>query len=278
MRGNSVFVALAALATVACGGNSPTSATPIGARRVDVTFPGIGVTIGGVVYRPELVPGEIAPALVIVHGHLPPGTNGAATVEGVARRYGDRGYVALAMSVRGWPPSSGQDDCALEQPADVFQAVEWIKRQPDVDAAHVGLIGFSKGGQNVLLAAARGADVRAVVAYYPPTDLARWKAMTHREDTKQYITNLCEPPPGVGPRSPVTRAAGIAPPVLLMHGDADENVPLEQSMVMEAAMSSAGRDVRLFIVPGGGHGFLGAHAEIAYPVVDAFLTDRLRHR
>jgi dipeptidyl aminopeptidase/acylaminoacyl peptidase len=114
------------------------------------------------------------------------------------------------------------------------------------------------------------------VAYYPPTDLARWKATTDREDTKVYITTRCEPAPGVGPRSPATRAAEIAVPVLLMHGDADENVPLDQSEVMEAAMRAAGRDVRLFIVPGGGHGFQGSHAEIAYPVVDAFLAERLR--
>jgi dipeptidyl aminopeptidase/acylaminoacyl peptidase len=249
---------------------------PSAGGRFDVSFPGAGVSIGGVLYRPEQAPGGTAPALVIVHGHLPAGVNGAATVEGVAKRYSDRGYIALAISMRGWRPSGGADDCALQQSADVVQAVEWIKRRPAVDAAHVGLIGFSKGGQNALLAAARGADVRAVVAYYAPTDLARWKATTDREETKQYIARLCEPPPGVGPRSPATRAADISPPVLLMHGDADENVPLEQSAVMEAAMRSAGRDVRLFVVPGGGHGFERAHAEVAYPIVDAFLAARLR--
>ena len=133
----------------------------------------------------------------------------------------------------------------------------------------------AKGGQMVLLAAGRGADVQAVVAYYPPTDLARWKATTDREDTVRYITTVCEPAPGVAPRSPVTWAADIAVPVLLMHGDADVNVPLDQSQVMYDAMRAAGREVELFVVPGGGHGFEGATAEIAFPIVDAFLASRL---
>jgi dipeptidyl aminopeptidase/acylaminoacyl peptidase len=271
------IVAIAcAAALTACGGSSPTAPTSVSSGRFDVTIPGAGVSIGGVLYRPELVPGERQPGLIVVHGHLPAGVNGAATVEGFARRYRDRGYVTLAMSMRGWPPSGGEDDCALEQPSDIVQVVEWLKRQSGVDPSRIGLIGFSKGGQMVLLAAARGADVKAVVAYYPPTDLARWKATTTREETVAYITRLCEPAPGLTPRSPVSVAGNIVAPVLLMHGDADVNVPLDQSQVMEAAMRAAGRSVQLFVVPGGEHGFVGAKAEIAFPVVDGFLAGRLR--
>jgi dipeptidyl aminopeptidase/acylaminoacyl peptidase len=272
----SAAIACVALTLAACGGSSPAAPTPVTSGRFDVAIPGAGVTIGGVLYRPDLAPGERQPGLIFVHGHLAAGVNGAATVEGFARRYRDRGYVAVAISMRGWPPSGGQDDCALEQPSDIVQVVEWLKRQPGVDPARTALVGFSKGGQMVLLAAARGADVRAVVAYYPPTDLARWKATTTREDTIAYITRLCEPAPGLTPRSPASVAGAIVAPVLLMHGDADVNVPLEQSQVMEAAMRAAGRSVELFVVPGGEHGFVGAAAEIAFPVVDGFLAARLR--
>jgi dipeptidyl aminopeptidase/acylaminoacyl peptidase len=263
-----------------CGPSSaPTApAATSDADRLDKTIPGAGITIGGILYRPSLAPGQVRPAIVVLHGHLPYGTSGAASVEGVARRYRDRGYIALAMSMRGWPPSGGSDDCALEQPDDVVRVVEWLKREPGVDAAHVGLMGYSKGGQMALLAAARGASVQAVVAYYPPTDLALWKATTGNAATINYVTSLCEPPPGLTPRSPLAQAALIVTPVLLVHGDADPNVPLEQSQVMAAAMRSSGRQVELFVVPGAGHGFTVPELEIALPVVDAFLSSRLALR
>lgn len=180
--------------------------------------------------------------------------------------------------MRGWPPSGGVDDCALQQPDDVVRVVEWLKSEPGVDGAHIGLMGYSKGGQMALLAAARGARVQAVVSYYPPTDLALWKATTGNPATISYITLYCEPDPGLAPRSPLRQAALIAPPVLLVHGDADPNVPIEQSQLMAAAMRSSGRQVELLIIPGAGHGFTAPELEVAFPVVDAFLASRLALR
>jgi len=273
-----VLAALTAV-TFACGSPAgPTETAPTGSGRFVQTIPGAGVSIGGVLFRPATVPGEVLPAIVVVHGHLPYSTNGAATVEATARRYSERGYIALAMSMRGWPASEGADDCGLKQPDDIVEVVEWLKRQPNVDAAHVGLMGFSKGGQMVLLAAARGATVQAVVAYYAPADLELWKARTDDEDRIRYITTLCEPPPGLERRSPVKQAALIVPPVLLVHGDADENVPLEQSQLMAEAMRAAGRQVELLVVPGAGHSFTLPENEFALPVVDAFLRAHLALR
>jgi dipeptidyl aminopeptidase/acylaminoacyl peptidase len=278
VRGVALIVLLMSLP--GCdGASSPMApATASAPERFEKAIPGAGVTIGGVLYRPALAPGEVRPAIVIVHGHLPYGTSGAATVEGVARRYRDRGYIALAMSLRGWPPSGGTDDCALEQPDDVVRVVEWLRGERGVEAAHVGLMGYSKGGQMVLLAAARGANVQAVVAYYPPTDLALWKETTGNAATVSYLTAYCESGPGLAPRSPLRQAALIAPPVLLVHGDADMNVPLEQSQLLAAAMRSAGRQAELLVVPGAGHLFTTPEHEIAFPVVDAFLASRLALR
>lgn len=45
------------------------------------------------------------------------------------------------------------------------------------------------------------------------------------------------------------------PPTILLHGDADTDVPVEQSRQMAAALETAGRPHELVIVEGGGHGF-----------------------
>jgi dipeptidyl aminopeptidase/acylaminoacyl peptidase len=229
---------------------TPPPTTP---GRFDVTFQGAGISLGGVLYRPDITNGT-HPALIVLHGWLASGSNGAALVEPRARRFSEEGYVALAMSMRGWPPSSGSDDCGLRQPDDVAEAAAWLARQPGVDGDRIGVVGFSQGGQVALLAGARGARLRAIVAYYPVTDVALWKTTTSNADIPGYITSICEPG-GTTQRSPRAAAGAITPPVLLVHGDADTRVPTEQSLLMDAALDASGRSGTLFLVPGAQHGF-----------------------
>jgi dipeptidyl aminopeptidase/acylaminoacyl peptidase len=48
--------------------------------------------------------------------------------------------------------------------------------------------------------------------------------------------------------------SAAAPPTLLVHGDADDAVPFQQSVAMEAALTGARVPVKLFRVTGGAHG------------------------
>ena len=241
--------------------------------RHDVSFPGQGVTMGGILYRPDTA--EPRAAIVVLHGWQPAGTNGASVVEARARRYSDEGYVALALSLRGWPPSSGADDCGLRQPDDVVAAAAWLRAQPGVLADRVGLVGFSQGGQVALLAASRDARIRAVVAYYPVTDVALWKTTTTNADIPGYISAVCEPG-GTAPRSPALTGASPVAPILLVHGDADTRVPTEQSRLMASVLASAGRRAELFLVPGAQHGFTAPEEAVVRPIVDRFLAAELR--
>jgi len=242
--------------------------------RFDVTIIGGDVAQGGILYRPEIA-GGTRPALIVLHGWQTAGTNGAAVVEGRARRYAEDGYVALALSMRGWPPSGGTDDCGLRQPDDVVAALRWLATQPGVDGQRMGLVGFSQGGQVALLAGAHGAPVRAIAAFYPVTDVALWKTTTANVDIPAYIAAVCEPG-GTALRSPRLQAASIAAPVLLVHGDEDTRVPTDQSRLMLSALQAAGRESTLLLVPGAVHGFTADQEAFARPVVDRFLADHLK--
>jgi dipeptidyl aminopeptidase/acylaminoacyl peptidase len=269
----------AALMLAGCGGSSspsapsPSAAPPTTAGRHVVTLAGDGVTLGGILFRPEA--SDPRPAVIVLHGWQPAGTNGAAVVEARARRYADDGYVALALSMRGWPPSGGADDCGLRQPDDVVAAAAWLRGLAGVASDRIGVVGFSQGGQVALLAATRDARLRAVVAFFPVTDVARWKSTTANAEIPGYVTAICEPG-GTDARSPLAHAASIVAPVLLVHGDADTRVPTEQSQLMAAAMIGAGRRIRLELVPGAQHGFTAAEDALVRPLVERFLADELR--
>lgn len=270
-------VVLALFALTACRAldppTAPTSTTPPAtAGTYPVSIAADGITIGGTLFRPDAV--EARPALVLLHGWQPAGTNGAAVVEARARRYAADGYVALAVSMRGWPPSGGTDDCGLRQPADIVAVLAWLRAQPGVAADRVGLVGFSQGGQVALLAAARDSRVRAVVAYYPVTNVATWKATTANADIPGYVAAICEPG-GTSARSPTAHAAAVAAPVLLVHGDADTRVPTDQSVRMREALVAAGRRVQLLLVPGAQHGFTVSEEAMVTPAVAQFLAAEL---
>jgi dipeptidyl aminopeptidase/acylaminoacyl peptidase len=53
--------------------------------------------------------------------------------------------------------------------------------------------------------------------------------------------------------SPLTYVTSDDAPFLLLHGDADQAVPVEQSQLMETALKKAGVPVKLDLVAGGGH-------------------------
>ncbi|MEM6901193.1 MAG: acyl-CoA thioester hydrolase/BAAT C-terminal domain-containing protein [Pseudomonadota bacterium] len=75
------------------------------------------------------------------------------------------GYTALALAYwryEGLPT-------ALELvPLEYFdRSIEWLAKEPDVDASSIGLVGYSRGGEAALLVASRNASVAAVAALVP---------------------------------------------------------------------------------------------------------------
>ena len=67
--------------------------------------------------------------------------------------------------------------------------------------------------------------------------------------------------------SPVYLVNKDSPPLLLIHGDADKTVPLQQSEVLKSKYDDLGLKVNLVVQPDGGHG--------AWPnMLDHFMTVR----
>jgi len=271
----TVVMLLFAFAAAGCTQVVTDVATVSDPGRYEVSLPGSGVTLGGILFRPAST-AKLLPAIIVLHGWARPGVPGAARVESTARRLSEQGYVALALSMRGWPPSSGWDDCGTRQPDDVAKAADWLAALPGVNADSIGVLGFSLGGQVALLSGTRSDRIKAIVAYFPITDVQRWGDTTSNTGIRYfYVPLVC----GTGDRnSPVHIAEQIHAPVLLIHGDRDTEVPTEQSLRMREALQNTGRDVELLIIGGGDHSFTGEQNEQAWSVVTEFFRINLGSR
>lgn len=232
-----------------------------------VHVPGHGVDLGGYLFKPR-AGAPPYPALILLHGFA----GHAQTMAGLARAAAANGYVALALSLRGWLGSEGENDQGLRQPLDVLAAIDWLGSRPLVDRERLALVGASMGGQVALLAAAHKPPIKAVAAFYAPSDLARWREAN--PFVRDYLDDLCGPE-GLPVRSPILRVAQIDAPVLLVHGDADENVPVDQSTAMAEALQAHGKEVESLVVHSGTHFFSEQQNAVARRKLFDFLRRHL---
>ena len=260
---------LLSLAAAGCAPAVTDIATLSAPGRYEVSLPGSGVTLGGLLFRPAGTSKPL-PAIIVLHGWAGPGVSGASRVEGTARRLAEQGYVTLALSMRGWRPSSGWDDCGTQQPDDIAKAADWLATLPGVNADSIGVLGFSLGGQVALLSGARSSRIKAIVAYFPITDIHRWRDTTSSMGIRYfYVPLVC----GAGDQnSPIHVAEQIHAPVLLIHGDRDTQVPTEQSLEMRDALQKANRHVELLIIGGGNHRFKGEQSKQAWSAATKFFS------
>ena len=75
--------------------------------------------------------------------------------------------------------------------------------------------------------------------------------------------------------SPVKYATEDDPPVLLIHGDVDKVVPIEQSEILVKAMSQNNMNYDLIIMEGAGHGFRGEQSDQARSAMVAWFDKHL---
>lgn len=71
--------------------------------------------------------------------------------------------------------------------------------------------------------------------------------------------------------SPTSYIHAQSPSTLLVHGDIDTMVPIQQSEVLAAALNQFGVDHEFTVIPGGEHGFMGLPQERINQIVDSTL-------
>ena len=171
--------------------------------------------------------------------------------------------------------------------ADVRRAVRHVRANAaryGIDPERLGVQGGSAGGHLSLmlgLASDPGDPtaeqpvlresnrVQAVVAYFPPVDLRDAAGPNERFPALDFDPTLA------ADISPIAFVSADDPPVLLIHGDADELVPISNSERMHAALTEANVANEMVVIEGAAHGFRGPAAERARQESVAFFTAHL---
>ncbi len=129
--------------------------------------------------------------------------------------------------------------------ADMLDGVKWLKAQPWVDAARVGIWGWSGGGTSTLLAMTRSQEFKAGIAVAAVTD---WRYY----DTKfaeTYMKTPAENPGGYENFSLVKRAKDLHGRLMLVFGSGDDNVHPQNSWAFLDELVKADKPVDLMVYP-----------------------------
>lgn len=242
----------------------------------------------------NVVYGRRGDADLVLDVFRPPRQNGAAVVVMVSGGWKSgpgsvRPFLFAPLLRRGYTVFAvqhiSQPECLIgDIVEDMHRAVRFIRHNRatyGIEGNRIGVTGGSSGGHLSLMLATRGgpgpADasdhidressaVQCVACFYPVTDLLNLGNSTE---------NLGDGGPprsfkkGFGPRakhpdtwkvlgrelSPIDHITPALPPILIIHGDADTLVPLDQSERFTEQARAIGRTVRLEVRHGKQHGW-----------------------
>lgn len=133
--------------------------------------------------------------------------------------------------------------------ADVEAAAGWLKEQSWVDAERIGIWGWSYGGYLTALVMTHSDRFRAGIAGAPVTDWHLYDAIY----TERYMGLPQDNPEGYRRSSVVLAAEHLAGELLLVHGEQDDNVHMQNTLQLAHALQLADRPFELMIYPQNRH-------------------------
>ena len=176
-------------------------------------------------YLPETLDGPV-PAVIALHG-------AGGNVSGMERYASVLAAEGLAVYLLHYFDRTGTEPADLQSMKRNFplwmktlwDAISFIETQPQVDRKRIALLGFSLGAYLSLANSAIDPRVKAVVEFFGGMP----------KEMKLFMRRLC--------------------PVLILHGEADPIVPVEEAYQLQKLLVKRGIAYEIKIYPRAGHGF-----------------------
>ena len=217
-----------------------------------------GAEIPGYLTLPLHSSGKGLPAIVMPHGG--PAARDEWGFDWLAQFFAARGYAVLQPNYRGstgygaaWYQKNGFQSWKTAI-GDINDAGRWLVSQGIAAPSKLAIVGWSYGGYAALQSSVLDPDLyKAIVAVAPVTDLDMLRMEFRDYASFPIVDRQIGNGPHVREGSPAQNVSRIRAPVLMFHGDRDQNVGVEESRVMERRLKAEGKTVQLVIFPGLDH-------------------------
>jgi dipeptidyl aminopeptidase/acylaminoacyl peptidase len=211
----------------------------------------------------NFAPGKTYPLIVSVHG----GPSSACASHWVTKTMGPVSaldYFAFCPNPRG-SYGQGEDftrgnikDFGGGDFRDIMAGVDAISKQYPIDSRRIGIRGHSYGGYMTMwaetqtqrfAAAVAGAGLSDWLSYYGLNDIDEWMIPF-------FGASVYDDPAVYAKSDPMHFVKAVKTPTLLLVGDRDGEVPMEQSVEWWHALKAFKVPVRLVVYPNEGHAFI----------------------
>lgn len=242
------------------GRTNPTLDSTLLAHLQPISYPARdGTMIPGYLMTPPGAKAEHLPLIIMPHGG--PIARDRWRYFFLQQFLVNRGYAVLQMNFRGsggfgeaWYRAAHQDWGGLTY-SDIIDGARWAVDSGLADPQRMAIVGWSFGGYAALLAATRDSDLfRCAVSIAGISDLSLMLSdatnFTNSAIERAQVGSNAEKLKADSPRRHVdtTRV-----PLLMVHGDKDVNVDVDQSRAMARAMRSGGRSFEYLELKGSDH-------------------------
>ena len=230
------------------------------------------------------------PAVMLLHGFTGNRVEANFLFVRIARRLCKAGMAVLRFDFAGSGESDGEfgEMTTSREIADAEAALDYLAGLEIIDAGRIGVTGLSLGGcVAAMLSGRRRADVKALALLAAVGDgpdtarrLEKWRLELVAAPAEGIdIGGLYLSPdfqPDLASLDPATSAGSFPGPVLVIHGDADETVPLTDAHAYRDARAGSDHPTRVEIIEGGTHVFESvAHREIICRLLTDFFGEML---
>jgi dipeptidyl aminopeptidase/acylaminoacyl peptidase len=226
-----------------------------------------GLAIPAYLTLPPGRPPKSLPTVIFPHGG--PGARDEISFDWWAQFMANRGYAVLQPNFRGssgYGPkftAAGEHQWGLKMQDDITDGVKKLIADGIADPKRICIVGGSYGGYAALAGATFTPDLYAcaigVAGVFDLPKFLHTKRTRSDNDAEvvsgwdALIGNMDSDSERLDATSPARHADHVKCPILLLHGDGDTTVPIEQSEIEEAALRSAGKNVQFVRLEGDDH-------------------------
>tara|TARA_B100001142_G_scaffold328254_1_gene387906 strand:- start:326 stop:2476 length:2151 start_codon:yes stop_codon:yes gene_type:complete len=190
-----------------------------------------------------------------------------------------KGYIIACVDNRGTGGKGAEFKKMTYKELGKFETIDQINAAkhfgnlPYIDANRIGIQGWSYGGYMSSLAITKGADVFSLAIAVAP--VTNWRYYDNIY-TERYMQTPQENASGYDKNSPINHVEKLKGHYLLVHGSADDNVHVQNTMEMVSALVRANKQFDLFIYPDKNHGIYGGNTRYhLYKKMTDFILNNL---